>query len=78
MVGIIIRQGPYVVSVTAETIEEAEHIALELFDTVGLDMEGEKVTMMVYDPTTRGGIILDMGEEPPPSMEGWGPDGFTG
>lgn len=81
MIGVIIKHGPHLVVVTAESVEHAEHIALELFSTVGLELEGQVLSMLVFDPAERGGIIVRADEEigpVSPDMTGWTPDGFTG
>tara|TARA_R110000796_G_scaffold41179_2_gene101964 strand:+ start:14129 stop:14371 length:243 start_codon:yes stop_codon:yes gene_type:complete len=80
VVGIVARHGTKFVIVTAETLEKAEHIALELFSSVGIELEGMEVTLLVFDPQEAGGIVIDMesDEFEPPSMDGWGPEGFTG
>tara|TARA_R110000744_G_scaffold380215_1_gene500259 strand:- start:53779 stop:54012 length:234 start_codon:yes stop_codon:yes gene_type:complete len=75
MVGIIIKHGPHVVVVTAESAEEAEHIALDLLDSVGLDLEGEEVTMIVFDTEEKGGVILTVDDYS--DMTGWSMDGFS-
>ena len=75
MVGIIIKHGPHVVVVTAESAEEAEHIALDLLDSVGLDLEGEEVTMIVFDTEEKGGVILTVDDYS--DMTGWSKDGFS-
>tara|TARA_R110002153_G_scaffold9324_3_gene38614 strand:+ start:2549 stop:2782 length:234 start_codon:yes stop_codon:yes gene_type:complete len=75
MLGIIVKHGPHVVVVTAATMEEAEHIALDLLDTVGIDLEGEEVTMLVFDTSEKGGVILTVDQEP--DMTGWSADGFS-
>lgn len=81
MVGIVVKHGTHVVIATGQTLEVAEHIALELFGTIGLELEGESVTMMVFDPADQGGMIFNADEDfeaPPDPMAGWGPEGFTG
>mgnify|MGYP003652703773 FL=1 len=75
MVGIIIKHGPHVVVVTAESAEEAEHIALDLLDSVGLDLEGEEVTMIVFDTEEKGGVILTVDDYS--DMTGWSKDGYS-
>tara|TARA_R110000850_G_scaffold272752_2_gene408187 strand:+ start:4532 stop:4765 length:234 start_codon:yes stop_codon:yes gene_type:complete len=75
VVGIIIKHGPHVVVVTAESAEEAEHIALDLLDSVGLDLEGEEVTMIVFDTEEKGGVILTVDDYS--DMTGWSMDGFS-
>ena len=75
MVGVIARRGPHVVCVTAADMETAEHIVLELFAGIGIEVEGEEMTLLVFDPAEPGGVIIDTSEDP---MEGWTADGFTG
>tara|TARA_R110000737_G_scaffold47134_4_gene67043 strand:+ start:5686 stop:5919 length:234 start_codon:yes stop_codon:yes gene_type:complete len=75
MLGVIIRHGQNVVIVTAETLEEAEHIALELLSSVGVELEGEEVSMLVFSTSERGGVILEMDQSD--DMEGWSMDGFN-
>ncbi len=55
MVGIIIKHGPHVVVVTADTAEE--------------------VTMIVFDPDEKGGVILTVDDYS--DMSGWSVDGYS-
>tara|TARA_R110002167_G_scaffold143958_2_gene333699 strand:- start:48599 stop:48832 length:234 start_codon:yes stop_codon:yes gene_type:complete len=75
MVGIIVRHGIHVVVATAPTTEDAEQIAMQLLHSEGVDLENEDVTMLVFDPSETGGVIMTTDQ--PPDMAGWSMDGFT-
>jgi len=75
MVGLVVKHGEHVVVVTAEDALTAQAIAVELFASEGIDLDGCELTMVTFDPDETGGVILTT--EAPPDMTGWGPDGFT-
>ncbi len=76
MVGIIVRHGPHLVVATAADQAAAEQIVMQLLHSEGVDLEAEEVTMLVFDPTDTGGVIMTTDQ--PPDMAGWSADGWAG
>ncbi len=74
LVGLIVKYGSKVVVVTAESIGAAEHVALELLASAGIQALGEEVTMVVFTPDAVGGLIVETASQ---SMDGWTTDGFV-
>lgn len=73
MVGIIIRYQGCLVVATGYNREEAEEIILQLFNEQGIDLDGVEMSLIVFDPSTRGGVLLNLEEE----EEGiWTEDGW--
>ena len=74
MVGLVVQYGGFVAVVNAATLEQAEHIALEMFAEAGIDLDGVKVPMLVIDLSETGGLLLD--GNPSTEMDGWTSDGY--
>jgi len=75
VIGLIVRYGTMVVITTGRTQEEAEQIALVLFHEAGIDLQGQQMPMIVFDPAQPGGLLIDSKEEDPGewTADGWRP-----
>lgn len=77
MIGLIAKWGSMVVITTGSCQEEAEEIALTLFREAGVELQGVRMTMIIFDPNQPGGLLLDPTEPEEPEgyfdADGWQP-----
>lgn len=77
VIGLIARWGTMVVITTGRTQDEAEEIALVLFREAGIELQGVQMTMIIFDPSQPGGLLIDPTDPVEPEgyfdADGWQP-----
>ncbi len=74
MIGVIAKYEGNVAVAVANSQAMAEQICLDMFERAGHCIDGVEVTIILFDPTDVGGLLL---ETDAIDMSGWSIDGYT-